>query len=222
MSKLPHQEWDDSVLALAAEREITEVLHFTTNRGLVGILHSGAVLPRDELEVESYIENIRTLNCEDRLKDNDWTHYVNMSISRVNDSMFGTSQKWHESDGVWWVVLAFDVRVLATRGVVFTTTNNIYHGAVRRATGVLGLEDMFSETVPWGYYGSRKYRNKSTPKNHTTDVQAEVLHPGRVSIDLLSGIYVAEEDNIDQTYGIMSTLPAPLQVPVICKPEIFQ
>lgn len=212
----------ESIQKIIADRGIAEVLHFTTNRGLVGILHSGAVLPRDELEVESYIENVRTLNCADRLKDNDWVSYVNMSITRVNGKMLGISKKWHEDDAVWWVVLAFDSAILTDPGVYFTTTNNVYQKVVRRSTGGAGLEDMFSDVVPWGHYGSNRSRVNSMPSNQTTDVQAEVLYPGKVSIERLSAIYVAEEEYIDQTHAILSTLPTPLRLSVSCKPEIFQ
>ena len=108
MSALEAQ-FADAVAAYAAERGITEILHFTTNNGALGILATGFVLSRHRLAKEQYIEHIYTPNCPSRHKDSDWTNHVNLSISRVNGRMLGISSgRWHATQDLWWVVLAFD------------------------------------------------------------------------------------------------------------------
>ncbi len=49
-----------------AARGITEVLHFTTNHGLLGIFARGALLSRDDLTVDELLESVRLLNCAQR------------------------------------------------------------------------------------------------------------------------------------------------------------
>ena len=127
---------DTAVTAYAAARNIREILHFTTNRGLLGVFATGAVLSRDLLDTDKYIEHIYTPNCSTRLKDSAWTGYVNLSISRVNDRMLSTSCRWHSTEDLWWVVLAFDTSLLADPGVHFVTTNNTYTAALGRGIGV--------------------------------------------------------------------------------------
>lgn len=207
--------------AYVTGRSITEVLHFTTNKGLLGIFATGDVLCRDLLDSEQYIEEIYTPNCIDRLKDADWTGYVNLSISRVNDHMLGRSVRWHSTEDVWWAVLAFDVSMLANTGVYFTTTNNTYP-CVQRDTGVIGLRALFAESVEWGYYGSRKHRYSRMPDAWTTDPQAEVLYPERVPLRLLRAVYLREPEHVDHVAGWLPIFPDVPRVPIVPKPEVFQ
>jgi ssDNA thymidine ADP-ribosyltransferase, DarT len=148
---------DAAVATYAAGRGITEVLHFTTDKGLLGIFATGAILSRDPLDTDQYIEHIYTPNCNSRLKDSAWTGFVNLSISRVNNWMLTRSQGWHSTEDLWWAVLALDPCLLADPGVQFCTTNNTYP-SVRRGTGVSGLEAMFADSIEWGYYGYHKHR----------------------------------------------------------------
>ncbi|GAA4510852.1 hypothetical protein GCM10023191_074090 [Actinoallomurus oryzae] len=210
------------ILAYAHELGITEILHFTTNKGLVGIFASGGILSRDRLEEDKYIEHIYTPNCEDRLKDADWTDYVNLSISRINGRMLGVSGNWHNTEDVWWVILSLDVSVLDAPGVYFTTTNNTYSNCVIRGTGVDGLKALFAGAVEWGWYGSKISRYPSMPDEYTTDPQAEVLYPGKVPISALRKIYVKEGEHQDAVYGMLSPFPSVPRVPVLNAPEVFR
>jgi hypothetical protein len=204
------------------ERGISEVLHFTTNNGIVGIFAAGALLSRDDLNEEDHLGNVRLLNCAIR-RDSEWTRYVNLSISAVNSDLLGiSSNNWHQTrEGLWWAVLSFSPDVLLDDGVVFTTTNNVYHSTVRRDTGPAGLEALFAQDVPWGYYGSVKRRSSSTPANQPTDLQAEVLYPGGLDLSRLQAIYVPHEDHIDDIEGFIAAIPNAPSVPVQVKPEVF-
>jgi hypothetical protein len=213
---------DTAVAAYAAARGITEVLHFTTAPpGMVGICVTGAVLSRDRLDRDKYIEHIYKPNTRDRLKDAEWTDYVNLSISRVNKRMLDSSENWHAADGIWWAVLSFDPVILTHPGVHFTTTNNTYTATVRRATGRDGLADMFSDKVPWGHYGAVDSRREDTPRHWTTNEQAEVLYPGELPLTYLRAVYVADPEHIDDANTWIrgfSTVPT---VSVNHRAEIF-
>lgn len=199
---------------------ITEILHFTTNKGLIGILSSGHILSHTRLVEAGELEPIRLLNCPDRFKDASWIGYVNLSITDVNRWMLDRSKGWHEHDGIWWAVLAFDTSILDHPGVWFTTTNNTYP-VVRRGQGVDGLADLFTEPMPWGKFGSTKTRD-SRATNQPTCNQAEVLYPDSLSLDALTGIYVAEPDHIDYIAGMVANFANAPVVPVTHKPAVFQ
>lgn len=213
----------NSIAAYIDSRGISEVLHFTTDRGLLGVFAKGAVLSRDRLDHDDYIEHIYTPNCSDRLKDADWTDYVNLSISRVNGKMLGiSSNKWHNDGSTWWAVLAFDTSLLTDSGVYFTTTNNTYHACVERGTGLNGLRALFAESVEWGYYGSKHRRRMTTPPSWTTDPQAEVLYPALVPITKLTALYVLADEHVDYVNSLFDLFSHVPRVPVAVKPEVFQ
>ena len=216
------QRRDAAVAAYAGERGITEVLHFTTNKGALGIFASGAVKPTIELGADEYLAHIYTQNCSDRTKDIEWTGYVSLSISRVNNWMFSRSEGWHGTEDVWWVVLALDVSLLADPGVYFVTTNNTYTSCLRRGTGANGLRALYAPSVEWGWYGSRKARYRGTPDAWPTDPQAEVLYPGQIPVSQLRAVYVRDEEHADTVSSWFSIFPGVTRIPVKHKPEVFR
>ena len=205
-----------AVVAAAEERGIREVVHFTTTSGAVGVLAAGAVKSRARLPADKYLEHVYQPNAEIR-KDQAWLGYVNLSISRINDWMFGASTAWHAADGNPWVVLSFSPRILGHRGVVFTTTNNIYP-ACKRAEGLAGFSRLFSDSVR-GRYGELHDRRGKEPA-WPTDRQAEVLYPGELSCTWLQRIDVQREETEDDIHGMLGALG--LSVPVRHAPEIFE
>jgi hypothetical protein len=216
----------DEIVAWARARGITEILHFTTSRGVVGILADDAVHSRDHLNEENYLDNIKVLNSPSRSRDAAWTDYVNLSITEINDRMFGSSQGWHTEDDIWWAVLAFDIEILGHPGVQFTTTNNAYANAVR-GPGLAGLQALFAPAVPWGTFGSVDKRHSGTRPECPTQNQAEVLYPKSVSLEYLRAIYVAEDENCDKINSWIDALADPSKVDlsavaVLCKPEVFR
>lgn len=213
---------DIAVTAYTEERGITEIVHFTTNKGALGVIATGAVLSRARLPQEKYVEHIYTPNCANRLKDAEWTDYVNLSISHVNGQMLGTSQRWHATDDVWWVIFAFEPSLLADPGVHFVTTNNTYTKCLLRGTGVKGLSSLFAPSVEWGWFGHRRYRNASTPEAWTTDPQAEVLYPQQVPLRYLRTIYVHEPEYADTVASWLRMFDGVPQVPVVYQPEVFR
>ena len=194
-----------SIAALIARRCITEVLHFTTNSGLTGILASGSAKARSNLVEDTYLEHILTHNCPSRTHDVRWHSHVNLSITRINSRLFGISEgNWHRDLNGWWCILAFDPIVLCHDNVVFTTTNNIYPSC-RRGTGVGGLEAMFAPVVK-GRYAVSITRHTGKPDAEPTCIQAEVLYPQEVLTTFLRRIYVREQEHQDAVYGIFGAL----------------
>jgi len=64
---------------IVRSRGIKEVLHFTTNKGITGILAVQSVKSRGRLSSEEYLEHVLKYNCPDRSRDRDWHDYVNMT-----------------------------------------------------------------------------------------------------------------------------------------------
>lgn len=206
----PHPEIEQA----ARLRGITDVVHFTTLQGALGVLASQALKSRERLPSEKYLEHVYRPNAGFR-KDRAWLDYVNLSIQRVNNWMFGKSTEWHDAGR--WVLLSFDVAVLSHPGVVFATTNNIYPSCLR-AEGLGGFSRLFDPEVK-GRYGqvhSREEKHASWP----TDRQAEVLYPGELSCEYLRRVDVQVAETADSVHGILSGVG--MKVPVHHAPEVFR
>lgn len=208
-----------SVMDIVSRRGIAEIVHFTTNKGLIGILAKGAVLPRKDLEEEEYLEFVYTPNAEKREKDKEWLGYVNLSVSKINTEYFGHSTSWHAHTNVWWCALAFDPAILSDDGVFFATTNNIYT-ACRREEGPAGLEALFAERIDrWNRNCAT--RRSDMPDNLPTCHQAEVLYPGALKLDRLLKVYVATGDHHDVVASNCDLLLAN-KIPIEIDPDAFK
>jgi ssDNA thymidine ADP-ribosyltransferase, DarT len=207
-----------SVAEVIAARGILEILHFTTNSGLAGILASRAVKSRAVLPTEKTLEHVYSPNCTYR-KDTAWLGYVNLSITSINLHLFGISaDKWHAGEDLWWCILSFDPSVLTHEGVYFTTTNNMYTG-VRRGQGGAGLEALFAPNVTrWA--GNVASRTDELSKSQPTCAQAEVLYPTELSTGFLRRIYVREAQDGDTVNGMFGALDHP-QIEVVVAVAMF-
>lgn len=217
-----------SILDFVARCGISEVLHFTTNEGLVGVLQSGAVLPRSQLPREKYLEHIYKPNCRIR-KDTAWLSYVNLSINWINPELFRISSGyWHKDRDIFWCVLSFDPGILDHEGVYFVTTNNMYSGAIR-GVGEEGLSSLFEPRIVQ-YVERQKgrlvpiksvVRPKTHPVHLPTCSQAEVLYPGALSLEYLKGVYAPTADLALRIHATASVV-LEREVEVWVKPELFE
>lgn len=218
IAKLPSRP---DVLDAAKERGITNVVHFTMTNNVIGILASGVVQSRERVQEDECVEQVYLPNAKSRRRDKEWLDYVNLSIQRTNSWMFGvSSENWHPE--VSWVALSFSPEILSHPGVVFTTTNNIYTGC-RRAEGVDGFSAMFSDRIlRWrdNNKGDEIVERSTPDRSLTTDRQAEVLYPGKLSIEYLQRIYVQTEREFDTVHGIMGGLN--MDFPIHHAPEVFR
>lgn len=187
------------------QRGITEIVHFTTNHGLVGMLAKGAVLSRRQLPNESLLRYIAHPNAVTRAeaaehfdKSADWLDYVNLSVSEINRSYFGFSNAWAHNSDIFWSVMTFDTKILTHQGVHFATTNNVYPHC-KRGAGLEGFMSLFAATVrrKGDWYANRRNRASNLP----TCEQAEVLYPSAVPLEYLRKIYVRTEDDHDCVAG---------------------
>jgi ssDNA thymidine ADP-ribosyltransferase, DarT len=201
------------------ERGISEILHFTTDAGMLGILETGYVLSRDRVATEKRLEFIFKANASKR-KDPQWTDYVNLSISRVNPYFLQYSRVQHSLEEVWWCILSFDPVLLTHPGVIFTTTNNIYWSGIERSQGVDGLEALFRPVVVRYSSLPDAQRTGATPDSWTTCEEAEVLYPGQLSTDFLHRVYIAEQDHVHRVQAWIGTL-AETKVDLVLAPEMF-
>ena len=179
---------------IVASRGITDILHFTTNSNLTGILASGAVKSRAQLPREYLLEYVYKPNAHHR-RDSAWTAYVNLSITRINPRFFAKSSAWHAHEDLWWCILVFSSEILTHSGVSFATTNNMYDGVLREK-GAIGLERLFAPQV-CQYQDRWVYRNAECPANRPTCDQAEVLYPKELLMKFIQAVYVVNELHAD-------------------------
>lgn len=207
-----------SIKQFCEDRGIESIVHFTTNRGALGIFASNALKSRQRLDVDDQLKHIFQPNAQRRNKDADWLDYANLSISRINTSFFNYSGNWHREQDFFWCIFDFSPEIMQHDGVWFTTTNNIYSG-VRRAQGLKGLSDAFKDnTTLWS--GNVLARSADQPLCLPTCPQAEILYPGEVSTDHLQRVYARCDSDSNEIAAQMYAVGHRI-VPVIVNPDLF-
>jgi hypothetical protein len=212
------------------QREISEILHFSTNRGIIGALHNRHLLSRPLLNEDYYLRHVLKLNASVRPeeseyfdKSEDWIRFINLSISEINKRFLDVSRKWHNNVDVWWCILAFEPLILIHEGVRFATTNNGYDQC-QRGQSEYGFEALFAPTIcrkAHGYNGqSWTVLRQGRPNNLTTCEQAEVLYPERLSLDYLRTVYVEENEHHDMVMGWLRDFNY-VNINVVVQPEKF-
>lgn len=209
-----------SIQNILRERHIQEILHFTTNKGITGILSSGYLKSRNLLSKDKYLEYIYKFNCLDRSKDKDWWGYVNLSITKVNRKLFGISSgKWHAKEDGWWCIVSLDPEICTHNDVHFTTTNNMYSGVLRN-TGKSGLIKMFQDkTIQWP--SSIVTRSVDHPDNLPTCEQAEILYPNQISIKFIKKIYVQDDETAAKFESIQFLYPETKHIECKVRKDLF-
>ena len=214
-----------TIQQIISDRRIERVLHFTTNRGLVGTLAQRSLLSRSRLHDEQYLEYVLHVNAARRPeaatdfdKEQDWLDYVNLSISEINRRYFRVSMHWHNNSDVWWCILSFDPEIMTHQHVFFATINNSYT-LCKRNEGADGLESLFVGKIQrkLGWSVSRRSR----PSHLPTCEQAEVLYPGKVSTEYLRCIYVEKDNHHDVACGWLKEFNLN-GVDVVVSPQTFQ
>ena len=202
-------------LQTAVERRcITEVVHFTTNHGIVGALECRHLLSRPYLQENKHLRHVLKLNALVRPEEfalfdesEDWVRFVNLSISEINKRFFDISRRWHSGANVWWCIFAFDPSIMTHDGVRFATTNNGYDLCCR-ARGEEGFEALFAPQIPRLAKGRDgmpwTVARETRPDHLPTCEQAEVLYPERLSLDYLNTVYVEEVNQQDIVVGLLN------------------
>ncbi|MDM0038785.1 DarT ssDNA thymidine ADP-ribosyltransferase family protein [Variovorax sp. J22G21] len=212
-----------NIAEIIATRRIESILHFTSNKGSLGILDARAIKARARLNKDERLEHIFMPNAADRSRDEKWLDYVNLSISRINESFFNVSAgSWHKEKDFWWCIFDFSPDILNHQGVYFTTTNNMYSG-VKRNQGGDALEAAFGRRiVQWSSSRSSSIiqRDVALSPALTTCAQAEILYPGELSTDFLQAVYVSADEFADELASQCSVVGHPA-VDIRVRPELF-
>ncbi|MFK5892075.1 MAG: DarT ssDNA thymidine ADP-ribosyltransferase family protein [Pseudomonadota bacterium] len=207
-----------SIDDLIGVRDIPEVLHFTTNKGLLGVLDSKAIKSRQRLKDSQRLEYILKLNTP-KVMDLAWIDYVNLSITRINSTLYDISSgRWHNNSDIWWCILSFRPEILTHSDVKFVTTNNIYPAA-RRGQGEPALDALFADEV-LARYSKKMTRSLEMPVSVPTCEQAEVLYPGEFSTEFLQKIYVLTDEDQDDASAQLAATCHPV-VDIIVDPKKF-
>ena len=195
---------------------IEEILHFTTEKGVLGALQEGKLLSRERVQGNPDLAFIFTGVWPRR--DPEWLDHVSLSLTKINKGLYRKAAA--NLPELWWAILSFQAEILDHPGVVFTTTNNVYEEVCERAEGAAGLRAMFGDQIPWGYYGSVKTRQASCPENQPTDSQAEVLYPQSISLEHLQRLYVPEDQHRSLVLAWCDVLEKPAP-PILVAPDLF-
>ncbi|MGK5637152.1 DarT ssDNA thymidine ADP-ribosyltransferase family protein [Streptomyces sp. URMC 126] len=188
---------------LVEEREITEVVHFTTNRGLLGILVQRECKARALLARDEYLESIYHQNTKYRREDRRYLTYVNLSVSEPNHRFLRiSSEDWWAHEDLFWAVLSFDPVIMTHPGVLFAPGNMGYSG-ITPAAGRAGAEALFAEHVPQGF-GKTMRRRRDRAPHLPTNPQAEVLYPRTVPTRYLRRVYTLTHEDAAKAEAIVS------------------
>ncbi|MEN5275686.1 DarT ssDNA thymidine ADP-ribosyltransferase family protein [Brucella sp. TWI432] len=204
--------------SIIQNRNIDEVLHFTTNHGCLGSLYTDYLQSRQLLEGDELVKYLFKPNSSLR-KDPGYINYVSLSISHINHEFFQiSSNSWHRNDDIFWCIMSFTPDVLLHDDVEFATTNNIYSGVIR-GKGEEGFDRLFSPRVTrWN--GNIVHRLDDLPPRFPTCFQAEALYPMKISTEHLQRIYVRTVEDQSEIIGFLkATLHR--DVDVLINPEKF-
>jgi hypothetical protein len=201
------------------KREISELLHFTTLKGLLGVLGSKKILSREFLKQEDLLEHIANFNTP-KVMDKGWEGYVNISISEINRRLFDISiNKWDMGKNKW-VILGITPEIMKHEGVIFATTNNGYTG-VSRDQGADGLEALFAPKVRIYNTGQSEHRGERHSSHNPTCPQAEVLYPKELQTCHLTHIYVMEDEDREDINGYFEFTSHP-KIDLMTDPKKFE
>lgn len=208
----------EGISTLIQKRKITEVVHFTTNRGLLGILVQRLCKARALLAKDEYLESIYHENTKWRREDPKYWSYVNLSISEPNHRFLRiSSEDWWANEDLFWAVLSFDPVIMTHPGVLFAPGNMGYEG-ITPVEGLPGAEALFADRVPKGFKKTMPRWDRAP--HLPTNPQAEVLYPQAVATRHLQRIYVLTDEDAAKAEAIVS-VSGHDEVDIIVDPVTF-
>ena len=221
----PHYFFDrsqdaDAIATFAKKRHISRLVHFTSLRSLEGVFKMGQLMSRQAMHeyrmAHPEDESCRSFHANDAGRWDGRLDLINTSIERANTKLLWVMSHRAENEGRGpWVILELDPVCLEKKGVLFTTSNaaSTYVRHYGTRAGLAGLEAMFSATITSGRqldgHLTEKYlvtRGDNTPFNCPTDIQAEVLIPDTIGIDLVKGIICRTDYDYQQVQNFIKSL----------------
>jgi hypothetical protein len=163
-------------------QEIEELVHFTRIENLPSILSTGLQnrIKLKETSQEFLIND--TMRFDNRLNG------ISLSITHPNQSMFYKYRMASQSDN--WCVIVLNPSILWELNCLYCR-----HNAADSRISRLN-DDTLSNKKSFLSMFSCEERNLSLPKNHTTDVQAEVLCLNEIPVEYIDRIAVLDINSI--------------------------
>jgi len=212
-----------------SRRKISQLVHFTTIDNLLSIFEQGKILSRERLKKlnieapELYLQDYLRVN--DNLRIDNLNDHINLSIQHPNYYLF---KRFRDSCSDWcndWCVIALSPECIWHSETLFSTGNAA--STVSKAQGIRGDIDafcaLFAEKVHSGNMRSKRVLCRDGLADcYPTDIQAEVLVKGSISIDYISNVYFEATDVAKRSCGaIMTISPSALLPPFIVNPRFF-
>ena len=210
------------IAAFAKERGITRLVHFTPFLNLLGIFNLRGIKSRDVVEAfakeHEDADLMAYISWNDKLRLDNRTDCINLSIQRINAPLFSRF-KANFNKGEPWCILEIDPCCLQKDGVMFTVANAAATSVRRSGTagGVAGLKALYQEsiTVP-KYHGTDIYRRTNAmPANCPTSIQAEVLYPGEIPLDKISGMIFESKEGATRAKVMLRMENPDIELPPI-------
>lgn len=183
------------------ERNITKLVHYTSNINLISIFKSGAIIPRNQLECSTNI-NLSNSDFQDKNRY-DGKDHINCSIEVPN--LYSLNSKKHlltRDDPKFFCIIAISPKYIYRESTLFSVTNaaNKYN---RNTIGINGsfskFVSIFNQCISY-YNSSGCYKNIKRPinieNNIPTDCQAEVLIGDNILIEDFLSVYVEDESQL--------------------------
>jgi hypothetical protein len=198
---------------VARAKGVEEILHFTTDKGIMGSLRKEALLSRAQVQDDPDLAFIFLGVWP--VKAREWVDYVSLSVHSINLDLWERAVR--NLPDRWWGVLAFDPAILDHDGVYFATTNNIYP-ACRRGQGTASFEALYGDPVLGRY--SYPHDRDGLAEAQPTDRAAEVLYPTALRLEFLRCVYIATTEHRRMIRAWCSAFDCPEPVLEV-RPEIF-
>lgn len=179
MTQTTHQTDLDAIKAIAGQKKIKHLVHFTRTENLLSILKYG-ILGREEQRKKG-INSQRSGRMLQNAPD-----AISCSITIPNHPMFSCVAGRQKDE---WVVIVLKADVMWTKPCVFCERNaaskEIVESNPKTRMGPEALRNMFQHSMFFKKIGRRMSREQLMRAPYeTTDVQAEVLVLGPIGPDL--------------------------------------
>ncbi len=187
---------DLSVAEGLSIRGVSRLTHFTSSRNLPKIIQSGAILSTADL-VSLGLDHVAT----DAARFDGHPGHICCNIEYPNMFYFDhASEREQYVNYSDWIVFLLAPAVATAQGVLFSPVNAALGRGKFLESGAEGLAAQYAAAVNGRSRAAR--HNPASP----TDVQAEVLVPGRIPLSEVRGIVVPSEETLHREHARLSQL----------------
>jgi hypothetical protein len=186
------EAYRDEIRAIAIDRQVQFLFHFTQTANLTGIIAHG-LLPRRELQGAGYSAFASDVR---RLDEND--EAVSVSVSRINQAMFAAKRALSGHGD--WVVLVLSSHILWTHDCVFCWANAAT-SEIKKHRGWRG--------GPWAFdkmFDGSPEDRQSLPSSFPTDPAAEVQVLDRIAPQCIAGAIVDHPQLVEPVQALLAEL----------------